>query len=344
MKPVEALNRLLEFATDFCVSQTFFTACNLGLFEQLGQEPATADGLAQKLHIHPEACRRLLMVLVHLALVQRENNVYRNSELGQYCTSKAPTSLEPISMWGNPFYHMWEFLPDALREFSPRWQQAVGAKVDDVFAALYSDPVRLKRFVSLTYAYGVPQGQVMAERFDFSSRRQLLDVAGGAGGMAIAIGKKYPHLRGVVMDLPPVCPLAAEYIAANGLSDRFSTAVADLFTGPYPPGADILTLGFILHDWNDEKCHAILKNCYAALPAGGVLLVSEKVLNNDFTGSRNAVLQDLHMLVCSEAGGKERTEAEYGSLLEGAGFKEVEVIRLDAPRDMIVAQKPRIGV
>ena len=89
-------------------------------------------------------------------LVQRDKDLYRNSELGHYCTSKAPVSLEPISMWGYPFYHMWEFLPDALREFSPRWQQAVGANAEEVFAALYADPVRLKRFVSLTSYIAYP--------------------------------------------------------------------------------------------------------------------------------------------------------------------------------------------
>ena len=42
MKPVDALNRLIEIATSYAVSQTFFTACNLGLFEQLSHGAMTA--------------------------------------------------------------------------------------------------------------------------------------------------------------------------------------------------------------------------------------------------------------------------------------------------------------
>ncbi|MGH2813371.1 MAG: hypothetical protein ACRDI1_11785 [Actinomycetota bacterium] len=35
-------------------------------------------------------------------------------------------NLATLSGYGEPFYHMFEYLPDALREYSPRWQQALG--------------------------------------------------------------------------------------------------------------------------------------------------------------------------------------------------------------------------
>lgn len=76
-----------------------------------------------------------------------------------------------------------------------------------------------------------PLGQVMAERFDFTPYQCVLDVAGGLGGMVISIGQRYPHLRGIVMDMGAVCEIAAEYIQAGGLADRVTTAVADLFAG-----------------------------------------------------------------------------------------------------------------
>jgi hypothetical protein len=340
MKPLEALNRLVDIATGFCVSQTFSTACTLGLFEALSKGPATAEDLSQRIHIHPQGCRRLLVALTHLGLVERENGLYRNSELGNFCTSKSPVTLEPLAMFGHPFYHMWEFLPDALREFSPRWQQALGTTADEVYAALYEDPVRLRRFAQMMNAFSVPEGQEIAERFDFTPYQCVLDVAGGPGGIVLQIGLRYPHLRGIIMDLAPVCEVAAEYIHASGLTGRFATAAADLFTGPYPQGADVIVLGHILHNWSDESCRKILRNCFEALPTQGVLLVSQKVLNNDFSGTRFALMLDLTMLVAAESGARERSEAEYGSLLEEAGFRDMEVVRIDAPRDLIVACKP----
>ena len=340
MKPVEALNRLNEIATSFMVAHTFSTACNLGVFEELSREPTMAEDLARKLNIHSDGCRRLLVALNQLGLVDGANGRYRNSDLGDFLTSKAPVPLEPLSMWGSPFSHMWEFLPDALRELSPRWQQALGTTAAETFVALYEDPARLRRFCQFMDALSIPIGLEIAKRFDFTPHRCVLDVAGGSGALAIQIGLKYPHLRGIIMDLPPVCRVAEESIEASGLSDRFTAQTADLLTGPYPSGADAITLSWILHDWGDENCHKIVRNCFEVLPSKGVLLISESVLNNDLSGTQFGVLMSLHMLVVCEPGAKERSEAEYQSLLEEAGFRDTEVVRLGAPRDLIIGRKP----
>ncbi len=103
---------------------------------------------------------------------------------------------------------MWEYLPDALREYSPRWEQAVGASSKDVFGSLYADPSRLRQFAMFMNAGSIPQGQEIGERFDFSPFQCLMDVA---GGIAVQIGLRYPHLRGIVMDMAPICKVAEEY-------------------------------------------------------------------------------------------------------------------------------------
>jgi len=336
---LDALNRLLEISLGFAVSQTFFTACQLELFESLSTGPVTTEQLAERLGIHPLGCRRLMVALHQLGLVERDGDRYQNSALGKYCTAQSPVPLEPLAMWGSPFYHMWEFLPDALREYSPRWQQALGTSAQEVFAALYEDPARLRRFTQLVTAMGLAQGEVIAERVNFGPYRCLLDVAGGPGSIAIPIGLRHPHLRGIIMDLAPVCAIAQEHIARNGLEERFTTAAVDLFTGIYPSDADVILLGYILHDWSDDECRQILLKCYEALPSQGTLLVVEKVLNNDHSGTRAALMMDLHMLVVAATGGRERSEVEYRALLEQTGFTEIEIVCFNAPRDLIIARK-----
>jgi hypothetical protein len=46
------------------------------------------------------------------------------------------------------------------------------------------------------------------------------------------------------------------------------------------------------------------------------------------------------MLLVCEPGAKERSEAEYRTLLEEAGFRGFELMRLEAPRDLIIVRKP----
>jgi hypothetical protein len=50
-------------------------------------------------------------------------------------------------------------------------------------------------------------------------------------------------------------------------------------------------------------------------------------------------VKDLLMLVANEPDARERSLSEYRGLLDEAGFDVVDVIRFEAPRDLIVARK-----
>ena len=188
LKPVQALNRLADLTTGFCAAQAFRAAWKFGLFEEMSERAATAEELAGRVNIHPVGCRRLLMALAKLGLVVRDGDLYHNSELGQYCSSQSAVNLGALPASLDPFYHMFEYLPDALREYSPRWQQALGTSQEEAFGALYEDPVRLGRFAELMNAFSIVQGQLIAENFDFAPYHCLMDVAGGLGGQAVQIG------------------------------------------------------------------------------------------------------------------------------------------------------------
>jgi hypothetical protein len=337
-KLAQAQQRLMELAFGFVTSQAFVSAHDLGLFDALTTAPTTVEDISERIGIRPVACRRLLMLLVSIGLVTREGTRFSNTETGELCSSRSPVKLGAMSRI-NPFYAMSGRLTNALRDYAPQWQATLGISAADAFAALYADPVGLREFAELMNAISVPQGRLIAERFDFAPYRCIMDVAGGPGGQSIAIGVHHPHLRGIITDLEPVCVVARENIAAAGLDGRFSAVAADLIAGPYPAGADVILLGHILHDWSDDVCRRILRTCAAALPAGGALLISESVLSDDFSGSTVTHVKDLLMLLANESGARERSEGEYRELLDAEGFDVTSLVRLDAPRDLLVARK-----
>ena len=114
------------------------SAYELGVFETLGNDAMPLDALASRIGLSPVACRRLVMVLVALDLVERHGDGFRNTELGRLCSSASGVNLGAIAKV-NPFYHMFEHLTGALREYSPRWQQALGTTPQDAFRTLYAD-------------------------------------------------------------------------------------------------------------------------------------------------------------------------------------------------------------
>ena len=93
-------------------------------------------------------------------------------------------------------------------------------------------------------------------------------------------------------------------------------------------------LASILHDRDDERSVAILRQCRRAMPARGKLLVIELVLppgEEPFFGK----WMDLHMLVL--VGARERTATEYDSLFRAAGFALARVVPTAAEQSIVEA-------
>ena len=112
---------------------------------------------------------------------------------------------------------------------------------------------------------------------------------------------------------------ARRHLDEVGVGERCATWSGDFFES-VPPGGDGYLLKSILHDWDDERSGVILRHCRAAMSIGARLWLIEQVMPTHMSaGPRNGAVQDLNMLVM--LGGRERTAAEFGALLEAAGFR-----------------------
>lgn len=337
MTDIDALNKLNGIAFSFYTYGTFAAANNLQIFDHL-KETTDHEDLAKSLKLHPEACLRFLCALENLGLVEKKADGFVNSSLGQYLTADADKPMG-FSQKDHYFSRLWEYLPDAMQEYSPRHEQAWGHGAQELYKAIYGNPEQLRQFFRLLDSYNWPIGEEVASTLDFSRQQCILDLAGGTGTFAATVVKQHPHLKGICLDLEPVRALSEETITKLGLENRFSFMTGDMFENNYPEGIDTIFLSYILHNWNDDKCKQILSNCYAALPENGMVVISEKVLNNDQTGEWWGVMMSLQMLVAFEPGAKERSLAEYSALLQATGFSDIELIKSESPRDILVAYK-----
>ena len=103
-----------------------------------------------------------------------------------------------------------------------------------------------------------------------------------------------------------------------------------------PGGADIYMMRHIIHDWHEDKALTILRNCHAAMPQDGKLMVVESVIppgNEPFGGK----FLDLVMLLIP--GGKERTEEEYRSLFAMADFELTQIHPTETEVSIVEAVK-----
>ncbi|XLR45898.1 hypothetical protein HN51_030000 [Arachis hypogaea] len=75
----------------------------------------------------------------------------------------------------------------------------------------------------------------------------------------------------------------------------------------------------VCHNWSDEKCITVLKNCYKALEENGKVIIFEMIMPEepDSSNASNLVsIVDNSMFL--HAGGKDRTEKEFGKLSKDA--------------------------
>lgn len=81
----------------------------------------------------------------------------------------------------------------------------------------------------------------------------------------------------------------------------------------------------ILHNWNDENCIKILRNCYEALSSKGKAIVMDLVLPEEPETSAASMYTSRLDTMLMQLGGQERTEREFRALAKAAGFSDFKV-------------------
>jgi hypothetical protein len=161
----------------------------------------------------------------------------------------------------------------------------------------------------------------------------VVDVGGGNGSLLAEVLRGRPEPRGVLLELPDAVRAARARLTEAGLVDRVEL-VAGSFFERVPGGGDVYVLSRVLHNWTDEQAELILRRVAAAMPAGARLLVLERLLAEE---SAAAGMVDLLMLGMLD--GHDRTEAEYLTLLDKAGFSTVDVRH--GPAESLLEAVPR---
>ncbi len=152
----------------------------------------------------------------------------------------------------------------------------------------------------------------IAAHLDLDGVESVADIGGSAGILVAALLERHPRLRGIVYDRPT----AIDHVRRDTtgvLRERCDFVAGDFFESV--PTADVLILSRVLHDWSDADAVRILKNCRAALPPHGRLLVFDDVIESGNAPSLGKLL-DLEMLVLTT--GRERTREDLERLFARA--------------------------
>jgi hypothetical protein len=310
---------LARLVDGFRVSQTIYAGVELGIPDLLANGERTADDLAEASGADPATLYRLLRALASLGVLhEADGHRFSLTELGQPLRADVPGSIRGwVRLSGRDYlWRSWGNLTNAVRAGENSFRALYGT---DVWAWRVDHPEESALFdEAMRAATGSATAAILAA-YDFGRFGTIVDVAGGSGTLLAAILAAHPQVRGVLFDQQHVVSGAAPVLEAAGVLDRCEIVAGSFFTS-VPEGADAYVLKWIIHDWEDEECVAILRTCREAMGPEAVVLVIERDLGPP-NENPAAKISDLNMLVMP--GGRERTREEYAALFEQAGLRYV---------------------
>lgn len=335
---------IMQIGLGFWASKTLLAAVNFQLFTILAEkEKLSALQIKDRLGLKctDRNIYDFLDTLTAFGFLQREgllgSAVYSNgTDTNVFLDKKKPSYIGGIlEMANNRLYSFWGDLETGLLTGLP--QNEIKQGDNDMFAKLYESPERLREFVHAMSGIQMGNFMAFAQKFDFSKYKTLTD-AGGAGAiLSLMVAKHQPHMQCTSFDLPPVAPIARENIDHFGLSARVKTINGDFFKDDLPK-ADVVTMGNILHDWDEEKKLLLIKKAYEALSPGGALVAIENVIDEQRKENTFGLMMSLNMLI--ETGkGFDYTFSDFTAWAKAAGFKNTAIIPLTGPTSAAIAYK-----
>ncbi|QNP74832.1 methyltransferase [Streptomyces roseirectus] len=313
------MHLLLGMVWGNTISAAVTATAKLKIADHITDVPRPCEEIAEAAGTDPAATRRLLRALVSLSLLtENKQDCFALTEAGALLRDDAPDSYgQAAAVFGDE--GLWQGsrgMTHSVRTGAPAFDAFMGT---GLFGYLERHPEDHARFNAAMGQASRTLVPALLAHVDFGSATEVVDVGGGDGTLVAAVLGRHPHLRGTVFDTAQGATEAERTLRAAGVADRASVRHGDFFE-EVPATGDLYLLKNILHDWDDAHCARIVARCRAAMRPGNRLMIIAPVLPDRATaGAATAsYLNDLTMLV--NLGGRERTRAEYRSLLSDGGF------------------------
>jgi len=310
------------------VTQIIATAVRLGLADQLNDSPQRAADLAPLVQADVRALHRLLRALASVGVVAEvEHGRFTLTPIGACLQTDASSGIRSwILMESAAFFQQaWGCLQHAVQTGTPAFDHALGMTF---YQYMTQHPDAGQSFSQAMSEVTTVLADAIVAAYDFAAVQQVVDVGGGYGTLLATILQAYPSVRGVLIDLPSAIAGAGATMAAAGVADRCDLIAGDFFES-VPAGGEAYLLSRVLMDYDDDRSVQILRNCRRAMAAQGRVLIiqlllppPERQIVHDMLFE--AAMSDLNMLILGR--GAERSEIEYRTLLEVAGFTVTQAI------------------
>jgi hypothetical protein len=316
----------LSLQSGLMVTAAVVAAVNLGLAEQIGEQPKSIAALAYETHTHAPSLYLLMKALASIGIFEEldaQTYTFGNTARSLLLLPDAMAPL--VRLWGAHYqWDSWRDLTYTITTGKPVMTKHYGEEAT-IWTYLHEHPEEGRAFqqgLTVNSALIIPE---LLATYAFSGVRQLVDVGGGYGALAISLLRQYPLLHATLFDRANVieqAKLGAARDLPEDIAERYHLIAGNFFEAV--PTGDCYLLKNVLMDWGDEDYLRLLRTCRHAMDAEGLLLVIEPVLSEQTPFTRFFSLQMAMMMHAAH----HRTLEEHHNLFTMAGFVLTNAIPL----------------
>jgi tRNA A58 N-methylase Trm61 len=285
---LETERDVLDLLTAYLPSAALGAALELGLFWSLASEPMTLHQVADRYNIPFRRCQHWLNLLTKWGLLERQNDLYAVTLL----TRTAILEKYTQETWGFLAHRELEWYPIGadlaaqLGHPGSLWTLK-GRQAPSDYERIRDNHEWAARYTRMLYERTLPQAVLFAESLDMTGVSRVMDLGGGSGVISLALLRRYPELKTVVVDFENVCVTGRELADANGLGERISFHPANLAEDELPTGFDLVVE-------SDVGIYTLelFRRVYASLNPRGRFVISQPWAEPDGTVPERLILRN----------------------------------------------------
>jgi SAM-dependent methyltransferase len=286
---------LLETHVAMMLARTIMAATRLGVFKALAKGPLLAQQVATHCGTDPCATEKLLTALAGSGYVRAEHGQYALAPVARtWLLKDSPQSLRDKMLFQQS---EWEWI-SGYEEF------VSNGRSRDLHRVLSDDEV-WGSYQRAMRALASGSASEVARRTPVPvGARDLLDIGGSHGYYSVALCRRHPGLRAIILDLPEAVKHAAPILLREGMGDRVTHRAGNALTDDLGTEAwDLVFIANLVHHFDEQANRDLVRRIARALRPGGILVIQDFIrLRKPEEGGQTGALLELYFALTSQSG------------------------------------------
>jgi len=317
-------SELANLAGGHADARAIQAALKLGLFEALAEHAHDASEIAATIRCNPRATGLVANAMVALGLLDKRGGAFSlTSASRRFLLTASPEYLGGMILFDEAIFPLWSRLEDSIRLGRP-------ARTPDMFQ---SRPEETALFIRAMDSLVRARGDAVwaADNLELSGISAIADVGGGPGTYLVEFMRRYPRLKGAILDLPATLAVAREILAQRdpAIATRIELVEYDYHRQELPAGFDAVFLSNIIHSEDEPANRAMLQRCYRGLASGGIVMIKDHIMDAGLIEPAAGALFSLYLLLTTA--GRDYSVDEVVRWLRDAGFAGIRCQALPSP-------------